>query len=246
MSLYLLATPSLSPLFRPAKAPLGGPRMAAHVWRMGINAFDNLLLASTSAIVERNTVGDDRILTIPNALSFVRLLLVPLFVWLVLGPEEDEWALVVLMFSGVTDYLDGKLARQLNQTSKIGAILDPVADRLFILAVVIVLGMRDIIPWWLAVLLPLRDVFLFGLVPFLRTRGYSSLPVHFLGKAATASLLYAFPLLLLGDAKGTVADLANVFGWAFTVWGVSLYWWAGLLYAFQVKKLMSTTDPVPR
>lgn len=189
---------------------------------------------------------EERILTIPNALSFVRLLLVPVFLWLVLGPEHDVLALVVLMVSGITDYLDGKLARRLNQTSKIGAILDPVADRFFILAVVIGLGYRDIIPWWLAVILPLRDVFLFSLVPFLRTRGYSSLPVHFLGKAATASLLYAFPLLLLGDATGTVADLANVFGWAFTVWGVALYWWAGILYAFQVRRLMVSTSPVQR
>ncbi|MDR7086874.1 cardiolipin synthase [Aeromicrobium panaciterrae] len=189
---------------------------------------------------------EERILTIPNALSFVRLLLVPVFLWLVMGPKWDELALIVLMVSGITDYLDGKLARSLNQTSKIGAILDPVADRFFILAVVIGLGYRDIIPWWLAVILPLRDVFLFSLVPFLRTRGYSSLPVHFLGKAATASLLYAFPLLLLGDATGTVADLANVFGWAFTVWGVALYWWGGILYAFQVRRLMATTTRVQR
>lgn len=189
-------------------------------------------------------MASERILTVPNALSFVRLLLVPVFLWLVLGPQWDELALVVLMVSGVTDYLDGKLARSLNQMSKIGAILDPVADRFYILAVVIGLGVRDIIPWWLAIILPLRDVFLFCLVPFLRTRGYSSLPVHFLGKAATASLLYAFPLLLLGDANGTVADLANVFGWAFTVWGVSLYWWGGVLYALQVRRLLTTTERV--
>lgn len=189
-------------------------------------------------------MASERILTVPNALSFVRLLLVPVFLWLVLGPQWDELALVVLMISGITDYLDGKLARSLNQMSKIGAILDPVADRFYILAVVIGLGVRDIIPWWLAIILPLRDVFLFCLVPFLRTRGYSSLPVHFLGKAATASLLYAFPLLLLGDANGTVADLANVFGWAFTAWGVSLYWWGGVLYALQVRRLMTTTERV--
>lgn len=191
-------------------------------------------------------MSEDRIATVPNALSVLRLLLVPLFLWLVLGPHQDEWALAVLMVSGITDYLDGHLARHLNQTSKIGAILDPVADRLFILAVVIGLSVRDIIPWWLAVILPLRDVFLFGLVPFLRTRGYSSLPVHFLGKAATASLLYAFPLLLLGDARGTVADLANVFGWAFTIWGVGLYWWGGILYAFQVRRLLMSTPRVER
>jgi cardiolipin synthase len=95
----------------------------------------------------------------------------------------------------------------------------------------------------------LRDVLLFGLIPFLRTRGYSSLPVHFLGKAATAGLLYAFPLLLLGDPGsdgevGTMENLARVFGWAFTIWGVSLYWWAGLLYAWQVRRLMVSVPPV--
>lgn len=180
----------------------------------------------------------NRILTVPNLLSFVRMLGVPIFLWLVLGPKADGWALAVLMVSGVTDWLDGKLARTLNQSTKIGQILDPVADRLYILAVVIGLAIRDIIPWWLAVILPLRDVFLFALVPFLRTRGYSALPVHFLGKAATANLLYAFPLLLLGDGSGTVALLANVFGWAFALWGVGLYWWGGVLYAWQVAQLM--------
>ncbi|MGJ9412251.1 CDP-alcohol phosphatidyltransferase family protein [Aeromicrobium sp. CF4.19] len=191
-------------------------------------------------------MSDERIVTIPNLLSIVRIILVPAFLWLVLVPEADVLALCVLVVSGVTDYLDGKLARRFNQTSKIGAILDPVADRLFILAVVIGLGLRDIIPWWLAVILPLRDVFLFSLVPFLRTRGYSSLPVHFLGKAATAGLLYAFPLLLLGDGSGTVASLAQVFGWAFAIWGVALYWWGGILYAFQVRRLLATTERVPR
>jgi len=189
-------------------------------------------------------VASDRIATIPNVLSVVRLLLIPLFLWLVLGPERDVLALAVLIVSGITDYLDGKLARRLDQTSKVGAILDPVADRLYILAVVVGLSIREIIPITLAVILPLRDVFLFSLVPFLRTRGYSSLPVHFLGKAATAGLLYAFPLLLLGDGEGTVADLANVFGWAFTIWGVCLYWWAGILYAFQVRRLLQSTEPV--
>jgi cardiolipin synthase len=181
--------------------------------------------------------------TLPNALSLLRLAGVPVFLWLVLGPEADGWALALLMVSGFTDYLDGYLARRLNQKSVVGEILDPVADRLYILAVVVGLAVRDVIPWWLAISLPLRDVLMWGLVPILRTRGYSSLPVHFLGKAATFNLLYAFPLLLLGDGTGTVADLAQVFGWAFAVWGVGLYWWAGLLYAWQVRKLLLTTEP---
>ena len=177
--------------------------------------------------------------TIPNIISMVRLAGVPLFLWLVIGPEADVWALVVLMISGFTDWLDGYLARRLNQMSKLGEILDPVADRLYILAAVIGLLYRDIIPLWVAILLPARDLFLWCLVPFLRTRGYSALPVHYLGKAATAALLYSFPMLFLGDGDGPVATLAEVFGWAFAIWGIGLYWWAGLLYAWQVRKLMA-------
>ena len=183
-----------------------------------------------------------RVWTLPNVISMTRLAGVPVFLWLVLGPEADGWALGLLMLSGVTDYLDGYLARRLDQSSKLGEILDPVADRLYILAVVIGLGLRDIIPWWVAIILPLRDLLLWGLVPLLRTRGYSALPVHFLGKAATFNLLYAFPLLLLGDGSGVVASLADVFGWAFAIWGIGLYWWAGVLYAYQVYKLLSDRD----
>jgi cardiolipin synthase len=180
--------------------------------------------------------------TLPNIISTVRLAGVPLFLWLVIGPEADVWALVVLMVAGFSDWLDGYLARRLNQMSKLGEILDPVADRLYILAAVIGLLYRDIIPWWVAVLLPLRDAFLWCLVPFLRTRGYSALPVHYLGKTATAALLYAFPLLFLGEGDGAISTLAQVFGWAFAVWGIGLYWWAGLLYAWQVRKLMADRD----
>jgi cardiolipin synthase len=179
-----------------------------------------------------------RVFTLPNAISIVRLGGIPLFLWLVLGPEADAWALVVLMAAGLTDYLDGMLARRLNQTTRLGQLLDPIADRLYILAVVVGLALREIIPLWLAVLLPLRDVLLFGLVPFLRTRGYSALPVHFLGKAATANLLYAFPLLLLGDGDGTLPRVADILGWALAIWGVGLYWWAGFLYAWQVRQLL--------
>jgi cardiolipin synthase len=183
-----------------------------------------------------------RVLTIPNVISIIRLAGVPLFLWLILVPEADGLALALLALSGLSDYADGYLARRLNQTSQLGAILDPVADRLYILSTVIGLGIRDIIPWWVAIILPARDAFLWCLVPFLRTRGYSSLPVHFLGKAATANLLYAFPLLLLGDGDGVFAELAQVFGWAFAIWGIGLYWWAGLLYAWQVRKLLADQD----
>jgi len=190
----------------------------------------------------RDDTRGSAVWTLPNAVSALRLLGVPLFLWLVLGPEADVLALVLLMVSGFTDWLDGYLARRLNQTSKLGEILDPVADRLYILAVVVGLAVRDIIPWWVALILPARDAFLWCLVPFLRTRGYSALPVHFLGKAATFNLLYAFPLLFIGDGHGTVATLGKMFGWAFAIWGIGLYWWAGLLYAWQVRKLLADRD----
>jgi cardiolipin synthase (CMP-forming) len=187
------------------------------------------------------------VLTIPNLISILRLFGVPLFLYLLLVTKSDGWAVVVLMVSGVTDYLDGKLARALHQTSRLGQILDPLADRLYILAVVVGLALRGIIPWWLAVSLPLRDALLFvGVVPLLRTRGYSALPVHFLGKAATASLLYAFPLLLLGDGPTAFETAVKVLGWALVIWGVGLYWWAGVLYVWQLSTLLRSTPRARR
>ena len=179
------------------------------------------------------------VLTIPNLLSLLRLGLLPVFLWLVLGPEAHGPAVVVLMVIGISDWLDGALARKLDQTSSLGALLDPVADRLYILVAVIGLAASGAIPVWLALLLAARDLVLWGLVPVLRTRGYSALPVHFLGKAATAALLYAFPLLLLGTGDSAFEVGARVLGWAFAIWGSGMYWWAGVLYAWQVRTLVA-------
>ncbi len=180
----------------------------------------------------------DRVLTVPNLLSLARLLGVPLFLWLALGPHADGLALLVLALSAFTDYLDGKIARRYGQISRLGQLLDPLADRLYILATVVALALRGVIPVWLAVALPGRDVLLALTLPVLRRHGYGPLPVHFLGKAATFNLLYAFPLLLLSDGHGTVSDIARPLGWAFTVWGTALYWWAGVLYIVQVRRLV--------
>ncbi len=180
----------------------------------------------------------DRVLTLPNALSMARLLGVPLFLWLVLN-EYDGVAVVVLMVSGFTDWLDGKIARKWNQMSRIGALLDPAADRLYILATLIGLSVRDIVPWWLTIALVGRDVLLAGLLPVLRRHGYGPPAVHFLGKAATFNLLSGFPLLLLGEGDAFYNQVAHSFGWAFAIWGTALYYWAGLLYALQVRRLVS-------
>jgi cardiolipin synthase (CMP-forming) len=180
----------------------------------------------------------DRVWTLPNVLSFLRLAGVPLMVWLILGPHSDGLAVLVLAAGGFTDWLDGYIARRWHQTSRVGQMLDPVADRLYIMAVVVCLAVRELVPWWLVVGLVARDVLITLLVPVLRTRGFSSLPVHFLGKAATFNLLYAFPLILLGAPDGTDWALARVLGWAFALWGVSLYWWAGILYLVQTLQLV--------
>lgn len=182
----------------------------------------------------------EQVLTIPNLLSVLRLLGVPLFLWLVLGPHADGWALVVLAVSGATDYLDGKIARWLGQTSRIGTLLDPAADRLYILATLVAFVARDIIPLWLAVLLVGRDAFLGLCLLVLRRYGYGPPAVHQLGKAATFALLYAFPFLLLAAGHSTAADIARPIAWAFTIWGTALYVWAGLLYTAQVGWIVYT------
>jgi cardiolipin synthase len=179
----------------------------------------------------------DQVLNIPNALSALRLALVPVFFWLVLS-HHDGWALAVLAVSGLTDYLDGNLARRWSQVSRVGQLLDPVADRLYILATLLGLAWRDVVPWWLVALVVGRDVLLSLTIPVLARYGYGPLPVHFLGKAATFCLLYAFPLLLLAQIGGPVARPALVFGWAFAWWGVGLYWWAGWLYVRQVRDVV--------
>jgi cardiolipin synthase len=180
----------------------------------------------------------DRILTVPNALSALRLAGVPVFLWLVLGPHRDGIALLLLMASGLTDYLDGKLARLLGQSSKIGALLDPAADRLYIVSTVVALTIRGIVPLWLLVVLLARDVVLLAFGPLLLRMGYGiALPVHFLGKAATFNLLYAFPFLLATTGHGWLATVSRPLAWAFVIWGTSLYWWAIGLYAVQVRRL---------
>lgn len=181
---------------------------------------------------------DAGVLTIPNALSVLRLLGVPVFLWLLLGPREDVIAIVLLAVSGFTDWLDGVLARKLNQQSQFGAFLDPLADRLYILATLVGLVLRDIIPWELATVIVLRDLLLLLMAPGLRKRGYAALPVHYLGKAATFALLYAFPLLLLGNGHNTLAHIAKPIAWAFTIWGTAMYLWAGVIYAIQYRALV--------
>jgi cardiolipin synthase (CMP-forming) len=185
----------------------------------------------------------DRVLTIPNGISAARLAGVPVFLWLVLGLRTavaDDWAVGLLIAAGLSDWLDGKIARALNQGSRLGQVLDPAADRLYIAATIVALAIRGIIPWWLVAILGLRELTVGAALAVLRNRtGLGSLQVSLVGKAATLCLLYAFPLLLLGDHPGWGGTLARVIGWAFATWGTVLYWWAATLYLAQVRSLAS-------
>lgn len=194
--------------------------------------------AAEKARPEADPRVTDRVVTVPNLLSFLRLLGVPLFLWLLLGPQADALALLVLMLSGISDWADGVLARKLHQMSALGALLDPLADRLYIMATLVGLVLRGILPWPIAALIIVRDLALSLTLPILRSHGYGPLQVHYLGKAATFNLLYAFPLLLLADGDGGLARAAAPFAWAFTLWGTALYLWAGALYVLQTAQLV--------
>jgi len=184
----------------------------------------------------------DRIVTWPNALSAARLVGVPIFLWLIIVPQTAEADLIaagILGLAGISDWLDGKLARMLNQQSRLGQILDPAADRLYIAATIIALAVRGIIPWWLFAAIAGRELCVGIALLVLKNRTpYGALQVSFVGKTATLCLMYAFPLLFLGAHGGTAAEVVRVFGWAFAIWGIALYWWAAMLYVAQVRDLV--------
>lgn len=173
---------------------------------------------------------EDRIWTVPNALSVLRLIGVPVFLWLVLVAKADGWAFALLIVSGVTDYLDGKLARLLDQYSRLGALLDPFVDRLYLVATLVGLLLRGILPWPFVVVLIGRDLVLTATLPIYRRRGLDPPEVIYLGKAATFGLMSALPWLLAGQLHWPLAGFARAFGWAFLIWGTVVYVWTGLLY----------------
>lgn len=173
----------------------------------------------------------DRIFTVPNVLSFVRIAALPLFIyWMLVSPYQDGLAFVLLVISGTTDFLDGKLARLLDQASKLGAVLDPLVDRLYLLTIIVTFLMRDLIPWWLALSLIARDVILTFTLPVYRRRGLMPPEVIYLGKGATFALMSAFPWILAGQTDWVIARVAEPFGYGLLVWGTAIYFWTAVLY----------------
>ena len=182
---------------------------------------------------------NDRILTIPNGITLLRALGIPIFLYLYLHSHLAGWSFFVLGCGAATDYLDGKIARALNQVSNLGAKLDPAIDRAYIAATVIALAVRSAIPWWIVLVLLVRDLWMALLLFLMNSRTGEVFEVTFLGKAATFNLLYAFPLLLVAGPRG-IGDWCGIFGWAFVIWGLCLYVLTGIHYSFiGVQKIRS-------
>ncbi len=162
------------------------------------------------------------ILTIPNGLTLLRALGIPLFLWLFLARHNPGWSFAVLAFGAFTDYADGKVARALKQESALGAAMDPTIDRAYIAATVIALAIRNFIPWWVVGVLLVRDLWMALALLYKKQTSGGVFEVSFLGKAATFNLLYAFPLLLLQSSDGP-GGAAHILGWSFAIWGIGLY-----------------------
>lgn len=181
----------------------------------------------------------NRVLTLPNALSFARLLFLPVFVWLALVVEADNWAFALLAISSATDWFDGWIARRHNLVTRLGQWLDPIADRLYVVTTVVVLALRQLVPWWVVVAFVARDVFMLGVQYLMRRHGLPLLPVHYVGKAATVCLLIGFPTFFLTTGSGALATAALPVAWSFTLWGLGIYWWSALLYAEQAHAIVT-------
>ncbi|BBX58681.1 CDP-diacylglycerol--glycerol-3-phosphate 3-phosphatidyltransferase [Mycobacterium shottsii] len=179
-------------------------------------------------------LAQNRVLTVPNLLSAIRLALIPVFVYVMLIAPAHGWAVAILMFSGASDWADGKIARLLNQSSRLGVLLDPAVDRLYMITVPIVLGLSGIVPWWFIAALLARDAALALTLPALWSRGVSALPVTYVGKAATFALMAGFPVLLLGQWDALWSRALKACGWAFLIWGLYAYLWAFVLYIVQM------------
>jgi cardiolipin synthase (CMP-forming) len=179
-----------------------------------------------------------RILTVPNLISFARLAGVPLFLYLFLGAHAEGWAVAVLAVGGTSDWVDGYLARRLRQVSRLGTLLDPFADRLYILATLLAFTVGHVVPWAFTIALLAREAVLLGALAVLRRYGHGPLPVHYLGKTATFILLFAFPVLLLARASHAAAAWAAPTGWALAWWGIVLYWLAAGLYLVQAASVV--------
>jgi cardiolipin synthase len=173
--------------------------------------------------------GIDRIWTVPNAISFIRLVMVPVFLWL-LVTGNDTTALIVLIIATTSDFVDGMIARNFNQVTRLGMYLDPLSDRLFIAASVIGLAIRGLIPAPLLAVVLARDLVLLSVVLYRRLRIADFPRVTFVGKTATFILFIAFPVVVLGTVWTDAPVPLEFIGWLLGGVGAGVYWVAGFGY----------------
>lgn len=180
----------------------------------------------------------NRVLTVPNVISFLRICSIPYLA--VLIAQHKMWsALIVLAIAALSDCIDGYIARTFNQVSKLGQILDPIADRLLIVCSTLALAFAKIIPWWALALVVLRDAIMAILIVILAQYDYGPLPVNFMGKTGTALLMVTIVLFMIVFAIAAEPMLIlYAAAIACAIWGITLYWFAGILYCIQAYKLL--------
>lgn len=186
----------------------------------------------------------DRILTIPNIVSFLRLAGVPLFWWVLLVDDNVALAAWIIFIIGWTDWVDGYLARRLNQVSKLGKTLDPVADRLMIGSAIVGGLIAGVLPGVIGWPLIIREVFMAVLTLFLAARGAGVLDVRYVGKQATFALYGAIPAFYLAEA-GFLTPLMEPVAWCFGVIGVCLYWFATIPYIGDARVALRQLESAP-
>ncbi len=176
------------------------------------------------------TTGDDRILTIPNVITVVRLLCLPVFVWLLFAEENRAAAAWLLAALGTTDFFDGYIARHFNQASALGKVLDPVADRLLFFVGIGAILIDGSIPIWFAVVLLVRETLVAGATLALAAMGAARIDVTWFGKAGTFFNMIAVPFFLGAESTLGWRDTSWVLAWSFGIPGLLLSWYAAVLY----------------
>ena len=185
-----------------------------------------------------------RILSIPNVLSFVRLATVPVFIWLFVS-DQKNLAVAIYAAGAWTDFFDGYLARRLNQVTELGKLLDPLADRIFIVALAVALVATEALPLWLALGIVARDVLLLGAFPFVDKKSVRRIRVTFAGKTATAALLFGLTLIAYSETTFPGANQPDEVGFAFVLGGAILYWITAFQYAREAMEVMKKPDTEP-
>jgi len=183
--------------------------------------------------------GLDRTLTWPNAVTAVRLALIPLYVWLLFWTPHQLAAGLLLGTLGATDWVDGYLARRLHQVTTLGKVLDPVADRVLVITAVLTIAIYGAVPWWFAGLTLARELLVSLAVLLLASLGAARIDVLWIGKAGTFALMTAYPLLLIADGPASWQTFLKVVAWGIGIVGLVLAWGAALSYVGPARKALA-------